>query len=241
MQENKYQFRCSSLGNIVTKSGKLTDGAKTYIQEQFIANLYGVRKEAYGKALEKGIATEQDIIDLLNKCLFPGKFVPKNKERKSNDYIHGECDVIMDGIIYDAKSAWDRFTFGKASLTHIYEWQLKGYMWLYGVDRARLFYGLVNLPEAMLYNELKGLFYRHPGRWLSMESNDFIEAAKEFEAAHNYDNIPMYQRFKIWDLILTDEDVSRMIQSVEMAREYMQQLLVDHTNMITNNRKLMGV
>jgi hypothetical protein len=236
MQVNNFLFRCSSLGNIVTKSGKLTDGAKTYISDCFIGELYGVKKEAYGKALEKGIATEQDIMQLINDAIYPGQFVAKITEGKRNEYIIGTPDVLHGGIVYDCKSAWDLFTFGKAQLSHLYEWQLKAYMWLYGVNRARLFYGLVDLPDYMLYSEVKSLFYKNPGRWVSMESPEFLEAAEEFEKAHKYGNMPLYERFKVWDLELTDEDIERMKNAVIDARTYMAQLYKEHLEMVEKNK-----
>ena len=79
MDFSNYKFRCSALGNIVSKSGKFTDGNKTYIEEVFIGELYGVRKESYGKAIEKGKYCEEDGITMLNKAIYPGSIVIKNR------------------------------------------------------------------------------------------------------------------------------------------------------------------
>ncbi|MDI6963987.1 hypothetical protein QMN65_26050, partial [Escherichia coli] len=70
----------------------------------------GVRKEVTSKYFEKGLFEEQSGIDLLNDTIYKGQLVVKNKERKNNGFIQGECDVIKDGYVYDIKNAWDVFT-----------------------------------------------------------------------------------------------------------------------------------
>jgi hypothetical protein len=221
---DNYLFRCSALGNIVTKSGKITDGFLTYVTECWIGEKWGVTKEAYGKALEKGIAVEEDIIQLINDCIYRGQFVAKVRESKSNQYIKGTADIDHAGIIHDAKAAYDRFTFGKAKLTHLYEWQLKGYMWLYGRDRARLCYGLVNMPFHMIQAEQRSLFYKNPGKWLTMESDDYIKACDQLEAAHNYDHIDIYERLKLWELEYSEQDTEKIKDWVSIARSVMNSL-----------------
>ena len=74
--------RCSALGNVVTASGKLTDGAKTFLLDTFIGEVQGVRKEAYGKALDKGIACEDDGLKMVNDIFYHDRFVAKIKEPK---------------------------------------------------------------------------------------------------------------------------------------------------------------
>src|SRR6187402_2782883 len=122
---DNYLFRCSALGNVVTANGKITQGAETYLKELFIGELYKVRKEAYGMALEKGIACEQDGFKMLNTALYPERFVAKIPESKKNEYVIGTPDTIMDDIVYDIKNAFTLFSYGKAELTHLHEMQVK--------------------------------------------------------------------------------------------------------------------
>lgn len=234
---NNYQFRCSAIGNIVTDSGKLTVGAKTYLKEAFIGEIHGVKKEAYGKALDKGVACEEDGFKMLNDVIYPGRFVAKEKEPRSNEWIKGTADCILDGCVTDIKNAWDRFTFGKAELSHIYESQLRGYMFLYGVDKARLFYCLSNLPEHMILDEERKLFYTQK-KWLTMEDPDFEVACKELREAHNYDAMQIWERFKTWDLYRDIKWEEKMKDCISQARAYMEGLLKDHNEMIDFNKSL---
>lgn len=238
MNFESYHFRCSALGNIVTKSGKLTDGAQTYLKEVFIGELYGVRKEAYGKALEKGVACEQDGLKMLNEALYPGRYVKKITEPTQNEYIKGTPDAIVDEIVYDVKNALDRFTFGKAELSWLYEMQVKGYLMLYGKKHGRIFYCLNNMPDHMVAEEERKMFYTLR-KWTTMEAPEYLKACEELRAAHNYDAMPLHARFKVFDVEYTKEDEVRIVSCVEQARRYLKLLWEEHKSMLTSNLALM--
>lgn len=241
MKFDNYLYRCSALGNIVTKSGKLTDGAKTYLQECFIGEVYGVRREAYGKALEKGVACEVDGLRMLNQALFPDRYVKnyKDTEGVSNDWIRGTCDTIVDDTVYDIKNALDLFTFGKAELTHIYKWQLLGYGMLYGKPFGKLFYCINDMPDYMVVEEERKLFYTQR-KWVTMEDPEYLKACEDLRAAHKYGHMPVSHRFKLFDVSRTEETDAQIIESVKAARQYMQELWKEHTSRIEYNESLMS-
>lgn len=234
-----YKFRCSALGNIVTKSGKLTDGTKTHLQECFIGEIYGVRKEAYGRALEKGVATEQDGFKLLNDTLYPHRFISKIKEPIANELIKGTPDCIVNEIVYDVKNAFTLFSFGKAELTHNYEWQVKGYCMLYNLKNGVIFYCLNNMPDYMISEEERSMFYRER-KWATMDSPEYLDACDELRKAHTYDSMPVEDRFKIFSVKYTQEDADRITASVKAARDYMNELLKEHNERIEYNRDLIN-
>jgi hypothetical protein len=241
--ENKfsnYMFRCSALGNIISKSGKLTDGVKTYLQECFIGEIYKVRKEAYGKALEKGVLCEEDGISMLQN-IYPGQLLLKNKEEKRNGLIKGSCDVFKNSIVHDIKNAYTLFTFGKAEKSWIYEWQVKGYAMLWNTKKGRLFYCLNNMPEQMLLEEERLLFYKNKWAFVSMEDENYLKACEELRAAHKYDHMPIYERFKVWDIDYTDNDTEIITASVEAGRKYLGELWEEHCEMVLKNMSLIGL
>ena len=238
---NDYKFRCSAIGKIVTASGKLTDAAKTYLGELFIGEIYGVRKEAYGKALEKGVFCEQDGCGMIQETLLKGQLVLKNKERKSNEFIHGECDIFKNGTVYDVKNAYTLFSFGKAECSHEYRWQLIAYSWLWGAKNAVLYYCLNNLPEHMLEDEKRSLLWKNKWLYLTEESPNYIEACKELEAAHNYDKMPIEEKFKFWEITPTKDDYEKIKSCVIQSRVYLNSLWVVHMESISRNKKAMGL
>lgn len=239
MDFSKYKFRCSALGNIVTKSGKLTDGAKTYLLDCFIGEVYGIRKDIQSKYLEKGKYCEQDGITLLQNTLYVGKLLVKNDQRISNDFIHGEHDTLKDGKVWDIKNAFDLFTFGKADLTWNYRWQLLGYCWLLKVEKGGLFYCVNNMPEHLLIDEERKIFYQ--GKFLTQENEEYMQLCDEMRSKHNYDNMPLYERFKTWDVTFGEEEKLQLISAVEMGRKYLCELWENHNKHIEHNKYLMGI
>lgn len=233
-----FKFRCSSLGSIISKSGKLTDGNKTYIQKCWIENKYNVKSDIQSKYFDKGIACEQDGLMLFKEVFYPDKLILKNRKHFNNDFIQGTPDVIVNPMLADIKNAYNLFTFGNASLTWDYEWQLKGYMYLTGLKESVLFYCLVDMPDFLLIQEEESLFYK--GGFLTTESSDYCEAVVELRKTYIYDYMAKEERFKIFNVELTDSDIETIEYSVLQARDYMNQLETEYSNRIEYNQTLLN-
>ena len=152
------KFRCSSLGKLMTEprsksEGVLSVGAKTYIRELAAQEIFGVEFEVSSKAIEKGIEVEGDAIDLLNSVR--GLSLFKNTERKSNEFITGECDLFDAEAKrgHDIKSSWSIATFPITVADcedRLYEWQMRGYMMLWDADEWEVNYSLVDTPDRLI-------------------------------------------------------------------------------------------
>lgn len=147
------KFRASSLGEIMTdgKSEELSVGAKTVITKMAKEAIYGYDEIVTSKYMDKGIQVEDESIELLNRVLFTN--YSKNTERRENDWITGEPDIVTHDRIYDIKSSWSLTTFpvtSKQGEDKDYEWQLRSYMWLFDVDQSSLAYCLVPTPEHLI-------------------------------------------------------------------------------------------
>lgn len=157
------KIRCSQLGKIMTNPTKkemdqgevLSKGAKTYLRQIAKERFFEYTSEIDSKYIEKGIACEQECIDLYNAVNFTD--YKKNTERKSNDFLTGECDIDTDGLVLDAKTSWSLETFPATpeeaeskSNASLYEWQGRGYMMLYNRPKFELFYGMVSTPIEQL-------------------------------------------------------------------------------------------
>jgi len=236
---NQYKFRCSSLGIIISKSGKLTDTNKSYIQKCWIENKYNIQSDIQSKYFDKGIACEQDGLMLFKDVFYPNRLILKNRKHYSNDFIQGTPDVIVNPILADIKNAYDIFTFAKATLTYDYEWQLKGYMYLTGLTESILFYCLVDMPDFLLAQEEKNLFYK--GKFLTTESPDYLEAVQELRKTFIYDYMAKEERFKVFNVELTNEDIELIKYSVNQARSFMDSLEIDYNIRIKNNQNLLNI
>lgn len=159
-----HKFRASSLGDIMTaprsKDETLSVGAKTCIEKLAKQFVYGYDEVISSKYTDKGLQVEDQSIELYNAVFFTN--YKKNTERKTNDWITGECDIITPAKITDIKSSWSLATFPATVLAgrdKVYEWQLRAYMWLWDVDESEIAYCLVNTPDELIGYEPQELHF----------------------------------------------------------------------------------
>lgn len=158
------KFRASSLGDIMTepkeKTEILSKGAKTFIEKLAKEFVYGYNEVISGKYMDKGIIVEDQSIELYNEVFFTDH--KKNTERKTNDWITGECDIFTPSKIIDIKSSWSLATFpatSDAGKDKGYEWQGRAYMMLWNVDQFEIAYCMVNTPDELIKFEDESLHY----------------------------------------------------------------------------------
>lgn len=205
-------FRCSSIGRLMAsptqaaiKAGEiLSVGAKTYVREIAQQDILGVEFEVSTKEMQKGIEVEPDSIALLNRVR--GLGLAKNVERKSNAWITGECDLFDADRRrgHDLKSAWSARTFPGwvvDALDSTYEWQMRGYMWLWDADEWEVNHALVDTPERLIGFEP-----------LQM---------------HIVSHIPEHLRLTTWTVKRDKEKEAEMITKVMAARAYYSQIVAE--------------
>jgi len=155
-------IRCSSLPKIMTasrsKSEALSETAKSYIKSIAKQDYFGYTTELNNKYVTKGIQCEEQSIELLNDVLFTN--YEKNEVRKTTELLTGECDIYTPELIIDIKTSWSFDTF-PATPSDInikdYEYQLRGYMFLYDVECAALAYCMVDTPSDLIGYESEEL------------------------------------------------------------------------------------
>lgn len=150
-----HKFRASALAEIMTdpksKDELLSVGGKTCVEKIAKQLIYGYDDVVTSKYMDKGIQVEDASIELYNSVMFTN--YAKNTERKTNDWITGECDIATPGKITDIKSAWSLATFpvtASQGKDKTYEWQLRAYMMLWDADESQLAYCLVDTPEELI-------------------------------------------------------------------------------------------
>jgi hypothetical protein len=141
-----------------SKSEALSETAKSYIKSIAKQDYFGYTTELNNKYVTKGIQCEEQSIELLNDVLFTN--YEKNEVRKTTKLLTGECDIYTPELIIDIKTSWSFDTF-PATPSDInikdYEYQLRGYMFLYDVERAALAYCMVNTPSDLIGYESEEL------------------------------------------------------------------------------------
>lgn len=208
-------IRASALHEIMTdpKSGDgLSAGAKTALNKIAKEFVYGYREVITSKYMEKGTRCEDAAIELYNSVMFENH--AKNTVRKTNDWITGECDILVPAKkVIDIKNAWSLATF-PATTSEVeaiakksgYDWQGRAYMALEDVDAFEVVYCLVSTPEDLIRYEQEDL---HQVDHIASElrvTRAFFERSKDLES-------------KIW-------------HKVDLARDYLkgyaEQIRVEH-------------
>ena len=159
------KFRCSELSLLVVQprtkkareAGELSQTTITHLVEKIGEVKYGIREHVSTKEMEKGNYAEADAVTLVSEK--PGKLYLKNKQLYHNDYIRGIPDIVADEAVIDTKCPYRWVNWATAGMTANYEWQLRGYMMLTGKRIGVLAYCLVDLPEHLLYDELRRQSY----------------------------------------------------------------------------------
>ena len=158
------KIRASALGDLMTepkeKTEILSKGAKTVLDNMAKEFVYGFNEVVSGKYMEKGIIVEDQAIELYNSVFFTD--YKKNTERKTNDWLTGECDIFTGSKIIDIKSSWSLPTFPatqEEGQNKGYEWQLRAYMMLWDVDEAEIAYCMVNTPDELIKFEQEELHF----------------------------------------------------------------------------------
>jgi hypothetical protein len=147
-------FRASALSAIMTDGkGKdeLSVGAKTYVTKLAKEMVYGYDERISSKYMDKGIRVEDASIDLYNAVMLAS--YAKNTERRTNDWLTGEADIVATHKIIDIKSSWSLTTFpvlAEQGEDKGYEWQLRAYMMLWEKPYAEIAYCLVSTPDDLI-------------------------------------------------------------------------------------------
>lgn len=197
------------------KEGPLSVGAKTYIRELAAQEIFGVQFEVSSKPVEKGVLCEPDSIDLLNYVR--GLSLTKNTERRSDDFLTGECDLFdaerKRG--HDLKTSWSLATFPiseEACIDKLYDWQMRAYMRLWDADEWEVNFAMVNTPEDLMRYESMPL--------------------------HIVDHIPPEHRITTWLIKRDMEKEAAMIEKIKHARVYFAQVIAefDRTHVKSNSQ-----
>jgi hypothetical protein len=159
-----FKFRASSLATIMTepksKSEILSAGAKTELGLIAKELVYGFSRSFSSKYTEKGTLVEPDALALYNSVFFTNHV--KNTERRTNDWITGECDIYTGSKVIDLKSSWSLPTFPATAAEGkdtAYEWQIRAYLWLWDCQQGEVAYCLVDTPADLVGWESEELHY----------------------------------------------------------------------------------
>lgn len=141
------------------KEMSLSAGAKTYLGKLAKQFVYSYNKVVETKYMDKGLACEDEAIDMINRLRFES--YTKNTERREDEFLTGECDIYVPGVkTIDTKVSWDLDTFPALSEDchdSLYEWQGRAYMRLWDVPEHEACFVMLNTPDELIRYEQREL------------------------------------------------------------------------------------
>jgi len=196
----------------------LQDGAKTFcrewIKEQ--AALYNRRKGFSNRYTIKGNECEQAAIDLSARIMGYGMVI-KNIAYHENEWIIGQCDMLLPHIVEDTKCSYDQTTFPLFA-TEIpdkdYVMQVNGYADMLGKELMAVNYCLMDTPDIIVD---KTAYYRAKDLGMDEVPADLWDEVKE---EMTFSNLPDWLRFKRFEFKRDDVLIKAVHKQVELCREY---------------------
>lgn len=190
--------------------------AMSYIREVWMQNEFGYAEPLVSNEILKGLKCEDEIIGIMTRHI-NGGFRVKNEEQFENQYFTGTPDVIIPGVVEDAKCSWTLRTFVETRRPDpLYYAQGQVYMDLTGCDKFRLCHVLVDTPEELILAEQSRLYYRFE----CDEANPiYMELVKKVDAMHRIANkIPERDRIKVFEFDRNDDYLETLRLRVRQAR-----------------------
>lgn len=201
------KFRASQVGSLMTYPEKdfLPKGAISYLEKLVSQEVLEWQEEVNTYAMEKGKLVEDDSIALFSSLT--GNFFVKNTERKTNEYLTGECDIIIENeIVWDIKSSYSKKThemFLRIKSNPLYFWQLVAYGELFNVPKAGLAKCLVDTPMGLI----------HP---------------KDNEDWHIVSHIEPYKRCSCGAMDITTELREQLMNRAKLAQAKFNEMLAEY-------------
>lgn len=230
-------IRASSVGYLMVdpqskadkEAGLLSKTAQRHLLDVYIAEKYGRKRDIQTKQMKKGVEVEDESIALLNK--YWNTNYEKNQDRYTNGFITGHPDILDEDKVVDIKSSYDLWTFlGNLpdKLDNLYYWQLMSYMWLTGATKGHIAYCLSNTPFGIVEQEKRYLLNRMDV--ISEESPEYVKEAMRLEFNMTFDDIDVSERVLIYTVDRNEDDIVRIQNRVERAREYLHEIELTHLN-----------
>jgi len=224
---DNYLFHASSLGKLMTESrtkDPLSETCKAHLMQCWIEETYGREKELTNKYIEKGLAVEEDSITLYSRVT--RKFLKKNTEKFSNEFIVGTPDLIDGEIVVDIKSSWDIFTFFQNIYKPVnkdYGWQISAYVELMKKKAGRLVYCLVDTPMHMIEDAKRKLMWQMGV--IDPDANPlYVEACEKIDKAMTFGDIDIAKRYIEFHIHKLDYPMEKAYAKVELCRKFLNEL-----------------
>lgn len=224
-----YKEHPSQAGKIMTNprsksEGPLSATARKRVQEAYLKNKFGIKKEIKSKYITKGNEQEPESIKLFAKV--SGMFgIVKNEQRYENEHFIGTPDILTADAVIDIKTSWDGNTYSwfETELPNKdYMYQVMAYMYLTGRRKGYVAYCLTDASDSQIYDEMRRKKYELGLIDPTDEELSALESEVRFQMT--YDRIPDKLRVKIFEVHYDQKVIDEMIERVKLCADYYKEL-----------------
>lgn len=212
----------------------LSKGAMTHVRNKWYGEFYDFQKFSSNKYTRNGHEQEDGALKEIGKMLgYRPLLIKKNTIRKVNDWIHGECDWLPKPFVLDIKNVFEPHGLDLGEkLDPIYEWQIKGYGWLYERDHGIVAKVLRNKSVGILNQIARQMWVDSDPMYNSFSDiipEEFMEYVYDM---YNFEKKPIEERCHLYHVEIFQKDIDLIKQQVELARDYYNTLeLPSHFNL----------
>ena len=211
----------------ITDKNKLKVTAHNFIFQTWLKKERSFEENVTSKEMQKGIEAEDESLMLLSDVT--SRVLLKNQKHFKKGLITGTPDCLHEDVVIDVKTSWSPYTFMKAEMTSIYEWQLRAYMYLTGQKKAELAYCLVDMPELQFSDIERRAFWQNG--IIDTASEEAIAITEQLKNNYIYSSNKDYtknERVKIYTIEHCTEKEELMLEAVELALEFYKTLTLNY-------------
>lgn len=222
---------------------KLSEGAKTYIQEEFLKERFDYGFRFTNRFIEKGKEVEERSIRQVGELLgYP--FATKAPEKYlENDFLCSSgYDWKVKNFVFDQKNVWNPSglkIFENDKDLPIYEWQIRGYAMLINelengsINAGAVIRSLMNPSAELIFKQARLLWVEAGNNYNEEITESFLlEVEKEFDFEGKFPNIA--DRVRIHHVECTEEHFELIRIYVKLAQNYYDSLQTICENVNTN-------
>jgi hypothetical protein len=208
---------------------KLSEGAKTYIEEEFLKDRFDYGFRFTNRFVEKGKEVEERSIRQVGAFLgYP--FATKAPEKYlENDFICSSgYDWKVKKFVFDQKNVWSPSglkLFENDKDIAVYEWQVRGYAMLINelengsIEAGAVIRTLMNPSAELIFKQARLLWVEAGNNYNDEIPESFLlEVEKEFDFEGKFPNIS--DRMKIHRVECTQEHFDLIKVYVKLAQDY---------------------
>ena len=216
----------------VLSSGTKSDLLKMYSWQVYNKASVGVSSYE-NMSIEKGTIAESESIQLLSEL--DGVKYKKNEKKYENRFITGIPDIVYNARgkrVIDIKSSLDINSFLSkvdSELSAEYMYQMIGYLELVKADYGEVCFCLVNMPPAIIEQEIRKLRAKY---FLYGKSDEETEnRVFRLQNSMIFDDIPIERRVIRFRVERDSEKMAKVYKRVQVARNWMEEFHKIHTKL----------